>query len=65
MRDTASETLALPDEEKPLLPLFLIDSRAPPARSALRATSLAARASVQNSYKLSLFYKIQNSKFKI
>jgi hypothetical protein len=32
------------------------DSRAPPARSALRATSLAAPAPVQNGYKPSPFF---------
>jgi hypothetical protein len=38
--------------------LFLIDSRAPPARSPLRAMSHASRVPVQNSYRPSLFFKI-------
>jgi len=38
-------------------------ARAPPARSALRATSLAARVPVQNGYMPSPFFKIQNLTF--
>ncbi len=42
--------------------LFLIDSRVPPTRSALRTTSHASRVPVQNGYKPSPFFKIQNPK---